>query len=159
MQATQANVGENTIADCPRLIARWNEREDWETFTSHSFRRTTATRMAENGATILDIQIAGGWKSEKIARKYVESSNKTKVFIQIIILFIITNITLLLAKNRHQDRTFFQCKSRRTSLCYRKFKVFIETHWHFSARYPASAITSRRCRKWTSNNLFDSSFN
>ena len=94
MQATQANVGKNTIADCPRVIARWNEREDWETFTSHSFRRTAATRMAENGATILDIQIAGGWKSEKIARKYVESSNKTKVFIKIIILFIITNITL-----------------------------------------------------------------
>jgi hypothetical protein len=37
--------------------------------------------MTEKGATILDIQIDKGWKSEKIARRYVESSNKTKVII------------------------------------------------------------------------------
>jgi len=78
MTCTNKNVGKNTLAESPRIIALWNEREDWESFTSHSFRRTAATRMAENGATILDIQIAGGWKSEKIARRYVEKSNKTK---------------------------------------------------------------------------------
>lgn len=82
--ATQTSVGKNVLAECPRIIARWNEREDWDSFTVHSYRRTAATRMAENGATILDIQIAGGWKSEKIARRYVENSNKTKVLIKVL---------------------------------------------------------------------------
>ena len=46
----------------------------------HSFRRTTAaSKMAENGATILEIMLAGGWKSDKIARTYVEKSLRTKV--------------------------------------------------------------------------------
>jgi len=36
--------------------------------------------MAENGATILEIMLAGGWKSDKIARTYVEKSMRTKVF-------------------------------------------------------------------------------
>ena len=45
----------------------------------HSFRRTTASKMAENGATILEIMFAGSWKSEKVARTYVEKSFRTKV--------------------------------------------------------------------------------
>jgi hypothetical protein len=47
--------------------------------TIHSFRRTAASKMAENGATILEIMLAGGWKSDKIARTYVEKSMRTKV--------------------------------------------------------------------------------
>ncbi len=35
--------------------------------------------MAENGATILEIMLAGGWKSDKIARTYVEKSMRTNV--------------------------------------------------------------------------------
>ena len=87
--ATKKVVGPGPLGECPRIIALWNEREDWENFTTHSYRRTAATRMAENGATILDIQIAGGWKSEKIARKYVESSNKTKVIIILLTVLIL----------------------------------------------------------------------
>ena len=65
------------------------EREDWEIFTTHSYRRTAATRMTEKGATILGIQIAGGWKSEKIARRYVENSSKTKVIIILLTVLIL----------------------------------------------------------------------
>ena len=105
MVATKKNFGQNLLAECPRIIALWNEREDWESFTVHSYRRTAATRMAENGATILDIQIAGGWKSEKIARKYVESSNKTKVIINSVssAFIIINRIYLNKDEDFHQD--------------------------------------------------------
>ena len=59
--ATKKVVGPGPLGEClRRIIALWNEREDWEIFTTHSYRRTAATRMAEKGATILDIQIAGG---------------------------------------------------------------------------------------------------
>lgn len=67
MLSTNQNVGENTLAESPRLN-----------------RRTAATKMAENGeTTILDMQIAGGWKSERIARRYIEKSKKTKVKSQV----------------------------------------------------------------------------
>jgi hypothetical protein len=69
-----------------RIIALlWNG----EIFTNHSYRRTAAARMTEKGATILDIQIDKGWKSEKIARRYVESSNKTKVIIILLTVLIL----------------------------------------------------------------------
>ena len=45
----------------------------------YSFCRTAASKMAENGATILEIILAGGWKSDKIAHTYVEKSLRTKV--------------------------------------------------------------------------------
>ena len=70
------------MEECARFVAFWNERNDYEPFTSDSFRRTTAARMTENGASVLLIQLAGGWKSEKIARSYVEASLKTKVTIK-----------------------------------------------------------------------------
>ena len=75
------NIGKHTIEETARICAYWNERTDWENFTSHSIRRTGATRIAENGGTILEIQLAGGWKSDKIARSYVEKSMRTKVVI------------------------------------------------------------------------------
>ena len=37
--------------------------------------------MAENGATILEIMLADSWKSEKVARTYVEKSFRTKVLL------------------------------------------------------------------------------
>jgi hypothetical protein len=37
----------------------------------HSFRRTTASKMAENGATILEIMLAGSWKCSYLSREIV----------------------------------------------------------------------------------------
>jgi len=62
----------------PQTIAWWNYLPKSDLFTVHSFRRTTASKMAENGATIL---LADSWKSEKVARTYVEKSFRTKVLL------------------------------------------------------------------------------
>jgi hypothetical protein len=47
-------------------------------YTFHSFKRTSATTLAENGASDRDLQNAGGWKDVKTARLYVQSSVNTK---------------------------------------------------------------------------------
>ena len=79
-RATWKPVGKGKVSEVPRQIAWWNDIPKAELYTVHSFRRTTAaSKMAENGATILEIMLAGGWKSDKIARTYVEKSLRTKV--------------------------------------------------------------------------------
>ena len=81
LHATSKVIGVHKIDKVPQTIAWWNDLPKSELFTVHSFRRTTASKMAENGATILEIMLAGSWKSEKVARTYVEKSFRTKVFL------------------------------------------------------------------------------
>ena len=83
---TDKVIGRHRLEEVPRTIAWWNDLPKAELFTIHSFRRTAASKMAENGAAILEIMLAGGWKSDKIARTYVEKSMRTKV---ILLLFLV----------------------------------------------------------------------
>ena len=79
LRATAKVIGIHKIEEVPRTIAWWNDLPKAELYSVHSFRRTAASKMAENGATILEIMLAGGWKSDKVARTYVEKSMRTKV--------------------------------------------------------------------------------
>ena len=71
LHGTDKVVWRHRLEEVPRTIAWWNDLPNAELYTIHSFRRTAASKMAENGATILEIMLAGGWKSDKIARTYV----------------------------------------------------------------------------------------
>ena len=79
LRATEKVIGKSKIGEVPRTIAWWNDLPKANLYAVHSFRRTAASKMAENGATILEIMLAGGWKSDKVARTYVEKSLRTKV--------------------------------------------------------------------------------
>lgn len=46
---------------------------------SHYNRRSESTQMASNGANLLEIQNAGNWNSEQVARAYVENSRRIQV--------------------------------------------------------------------------------
>jgi hypothetical protein len=48
------------------------------TYTSHSWRRTSATVGAEGGMTLQQLKKLGGWQSTKVAEEYIENSNKMK---------------------------------------------------------------------------------
>lgn len=87
LRATEKVIGKNKIAEVPRTVAWWNDLPKADLYTVHSFRRTAASKMAENGATILEIMLAGGWKSDKVARTYVEKSMRTKVIIILLYVF------------------------------------------------------------------------
>jgi integrase len=49
-----------------------------QNYTSHSFRRSGATILAEAGPSLEMIKTAGGWKSDTVARKYIETSSAMK---------------------------------------------------------------------------------
>ena len=60
-------VGRNTLSKFPLKIATFLGLADPERFSSHSFRRTAATLLADNGCTLLDLKRAGIPRVESIA--------------------------------------------------------------------------------------------
>ena len=78
-------IGINTIGCMPSVIAQFLNLSDVERYTSHSFRRTSATLLVDAGADITTLKRHGGWKSNSVAEGYIENSinNKRKVGQQI----------------------------------------------------------------------------
>ena len=68
-------VGLNTFYEQSRVVANYlGLMEHRRQFSGHSLRRTSASMLAEAGASIEEIKCAGGWKTDKSAREYVEFS-------------------------------------------------------------------------------------
>lgn len=80
-KCTQQPIGKNKFSSTPKLIAMYLELEDAAEYTGHSFRRTSATILADAGADLLLLKRHGGWKSSSVAEGYVENSinNKRKI--------------------------------------------------------------------------------
>jgi len=76
---TRIVVGKNTLATYPRRIAEFLGLEDADKFTGHCFRRTGATLLARNGASVMQLQTAGGWQSATVAQRYVAESDNTRL--------------------------------------------------------------------------------
>jgi hypothetical protein len=71
-------VGVNTIAEVGKDIAKWLQRDDYTNFTAHCFRRSGSTLMANSLISKPLLQVAGNWKSDKAAEKYIAESEETK---------------------------------------------------------------------------------
>ncbi|KAI4465068.1 phage integrase-related [Holotrichia oblita] len=71
---TRQNMGHNTISTSAIKIATYLKLPDANNYTGHSFRRTSATILADNGGDILSLKRYGGWKSSSVAEGYVEES-------------------------------------------------------------------------------------
>nr|XP_023018391.1 uncharacterized protein LOC111507326 [Leptinotarsa decemlineata] len=67
-------VGKNTIAKLPTKIAEFLKLPNAINYTGHSFRRTSASLLANSGGDILTLKQHGGWKSTNIAEGYVQQS-------------------------------------------------------------------------------------
>lgn len=68
----------------------------------HSFRRTSATLLADAGADLFTLKRHGGWKSNSVAEGYVDNSfgNKLKISNQIT-----SNIKLSSTNEMHEQTT------------------------------------------------------
>ncbi|KAM9996542.1 hypothetical protein ACTFIZ_002322 [Dictyostelium cf. discoideum] len=71
-------MGIHTIQLVPQDIACSTNLDDPLLYTSHSLRVSAATALAEKGATALQLQMFGGWKSIAVAEGYIRESAKTK---------------------------------------------------------------------------------
>ena len=79
MKATKQVIGRNTLSQYPKTIATFLQLEEPEKYTSHCFRRTAATFLADAGFQVMDLQRAGGWKSKSVAESYVTESQHNKL--------------------------------------------------------------------------------
>ncbi|KAI4457837.1 phage integrase-related [Holotrichia oblita] len=71
---TRQNMGHNTISTSAIKIATYLKLPDANNYTGHSFMRTSATILADNGGDILSLKRHGGCKSSTVAEGYVEDS-------------------------------------------------------------------------------------
>lgn len=71
-------VGVNTFGKMPTEIAAYLRLPNPERYTGHSFRRSSATFLADSGEAITNIKRLGGWKSTTIAEGYLEDSETQK---------------------------------------------------------------------------------
>ncbi|XP_071573031.1 uncharacterized protein [Temnothorax nylanderi] len=84
-KCTHQPIGINKFGRMPAIIAKYLNLSDPDSYTGHTFRRTSATLLADSGADILTLKRHGGWKSNTVAEGYIEDSfnNKKKICNQI----------------------------------------------------------------------------
>ncbi|KAI4461112.1 phage integrase-related [Holotrichia oblita] len=71
---TRQNMGHNTISTSAIKIVTYLKLPGANNYTGHSFRRTSATILADNGGDILSLKRHGRWKSSTVAEVYVGDS-------------------------------------------------------------------------------------
>ncbi len=69
-------MGKNTLHDIGKDVARELGFSDWEAYTGHCWRRSSATQVAGEGATTVDMKRQFGWKQETTAMRYIDSTRK-----------------------------------------------------------------------------------
>jgi hypothetical protein len=78
MKAVNRPLGEHSVAQSSIQIASFLGLENPEEYTSHSYRHSGATLIADNDGSVMQLKNAGGWQSDKVAQGYVQKSTKTK---------------------------------------------------------------------------------
>lgn len=71
---TCQTMGKNSVSKVPHEIAALLKLADPSKYTFHSFRRTSATRAADAGATSEQLVDFYGWKNSSMCQEYISSS-------------------------------------------------------------------------------------
>lgn len=69
-------MGKNTLHDIGKDVAKELGICDWEAYTGHCWRRSSATQVAGGGATTVDMKRQFGWKQETTAMRYIDSTKQ-----------------------------------------------------------------------------------
>lgn len=77
-KCTKQPLGIKFFENVCKEIAVYLNLEENTRYTSHSLRRTGATFLAENGASIEEIKNYGRWKSTTVMEGYINKSEKMK---------------------------------------------------------------------------------
>ena len=72
------NVGKNNFGEWGKEMAEFLEKDDPKLYTSHCWRRSGATNLANNGATELQLKRAGQWSSISSACAYLDDNENAR---------------------------------------------------------------------------------
>lgn len=78
-KCTVQPVGVHKIASVPSIVAKFLNLEKPELYTGHCFRRTSATVLANSGASMEGLKRHGGWRSSSVVEGYIDESECTKI--------------------------------------------------------------------------------
>ena len=73
-QLTRQVMGRNMLSEVPHMVAEFLGKENPEDYTFHSFRRSSATAAADQGATAQQMVDFFGWKSHGMTNEYISTS-------------------------------------------------------------------------------------
>jgi hypothetical protein len=71
-------MGINTISQIGQKVTYFLGLNNPEAYTSHSFRRTGSTLLANEGISLFNLKRFGRWKSDSVAQRYVDTSERSK---------------------------------------------------------------------------------
>ena len=71
----RAVIGKNQLDELSKEIAQTLETDDYERYTTHTYRRSGATILASLGANNEETRLMGDCKSPQVAVRYVADSD------------------------------------------------------------------------------------
>jgi hypothetical protein len=71
-------MGKHKIGSAPREIASFLKLPNFNEYTDHCLRRTSATLLVDNGGDISALKRHGSWSSTAVAESYIEDSIENK---------------------------------------------------------------------------------
>lgn len=77
-KCTNQPIGINKFGAMPKEIATFLNLPQANEYTGHSFRRSSATLLANSGADLLTLKRHGGWRSSNVAEGYIDDSIRNK---------------------------------------------------------------------------------
>jgi integrase len=77
-RGTDRAIGKNTVSSFAKVCADYLGK-NVDGFSGHAFRRTSATIVADSGASMMSLKRHGRWSSEKVAEGYVAESSRAKM--------------------------------------------------------------------------------
>ena len=78
LKGTIKPVGKTTLGNTAKFVAEAMNLPNVQKFTSHAWRRTSVTWLANNGATGIELVTAAGWASVETSKIYINNSNIIK---------------------------------------------------------------------------------
>lgn len=72
------NMGEKKVRELVKKACKILNIPD-KNYTTHTFRRSAATILADNGVTMVNLKRHGRWSSDSVAEGYIDNSKKIKL--------------------------------------------------------------------------------
>lgn len=71
-------VGKNKVSEYPGFVASFLGLSP-SGYSGHCWRRTAATILAEADVSVIQLKLAGGWKSDQVCQRYIEETKSEKL--------------------------------------------------------------------------------
>lgn len=80
-KCTVQPVGVHKVARVPPIVTCFLKLKNSSLYSGHCFRRTSASILANAGASLEDVKRHGGWRLSSVAEGYIDESENSKTII------------------------------------------------------------------------------